>query len=131
MTQQVAKKLKQIRGWAKMPANQIGGDTKKRIEKGLCVGCGGKMPENVKVYHDACAGNAKKVVRRDAKHGATVDGLKSSMDINLTNHDKYGRNKNGVRYLGCGCNAGAGYTHGMNCKYSGQRFTDKQMKGLE
>lgn len=131
MAQQTAKKLKQIRGWAKMPLTEIGGDTKSRVDAGKCVGCGNKLPENVKVYHEACAGNAKKIVRKDAKHASKVDGLKSSMDINLTNTDKYGRNKLGKRYFGCGCNAEAGYTHGMNCKYAGQRFTDTQKKGLE
>lgn len=130
-TKKVSTKLRQVRKWAGVPLNQIGGDTKKRVDASKCIGCGNKMPDNDGVYHDACAGHAKKNVKRDVKHGATVDGLQSSMDINLTNHDKYGRNKLGVRHFGCGCNAGAGYTHGKNCKYAGQRFTDKQIKGLD
>lgn len=129
-TKQAAKKLKQIRGWAGMPLNQIGGDTKKRVNASKCVGCGNKMPEGVTVYHDNCAGNAKKVVKRDAKHGETVDGLKSIHDINNTHLDKYGRNQLGVRHFGCGCNA-MNAQHGKNCKHSGKQISDSLRKGLE
>ncbi len=130
-TKKVATKLKQVRKWAGCPLNEIGGDTRKRVDASKCIGCGNKMPDNDGVYHEACAGHAKKNVKRDAKIGEKVSGMKSSHEINNTNHDKYGRNKNGKRYFGCGCNADVGYTHSTTCKYSGQRFTDTQKKGLD
>lgn len=130
-TKKVAAKLKQVRKWAGCPLNQIGGDTKRRVDASKCIGCGNKMPDNDGVYHDACAGHAKKNAKRDAKIGEKVDGMKSSHEINNTHLDKYGRNQLGKRYFGCGCNADVGNTHGKFCSMAGQRFSDKLKKGLE
>ena len=129
-TAQAAKKLKQVRSWAGgTPLPSIGGDTKTRVNNNKCIGCGNALPEDVKVYHDNCAGKAKRNVKRDAKIGERVDGMKSSHEINNTHLDKYGRNQLGVRHFGCGCNA-MNAQHGKNCKYSGP-ISDKLRKGLE
>lgn len=122
------KRLKQVRSWAgDVSLKTIDGTVGKRLKSGKCIGCGqgisskGREGEEDAVYHARCAAKARK----------EVNEWVSSHRINLTHHDKYGRNKNGKRYYGCGCVADVGNTHGMNCGYAGQRFTAKQKEGLE
>src|SRR5687768_18557177 len=117
-TQVAAQRLKQVRSWAgDVSLKTIDGTVGKRLKSGKCLGCGraisSKGPEGEEdaVYHAKCAGKARK----------EVNEWVSSHKINLTNHDKYGRNKLGKRYFGCGCVADVGFTHGSNCKYAGQR----------
>lgn len=116
-------------GWTALPFKKVaekGAESyykkKGKWIKGVCVHCGNPIGNARKegFAHNKCHREASKDVKK----------WQSSMEINNTNHDKYGRAKTGVRYFGCGCNANNA-THGKNCKYSGQHISDSLKKGLE
>ena len=123
-----AEAAKAAAGWAALPIKKVAEKgAQKYYEKkgnwiqGVCVVCGNPISAKKKGYaHKKCHGQAVKEVKK----------WQSSMEINNTNHDKYGRNKLGVRHFGCGCNANNA-THGKHCKYAGQRISDSLREGLE
>jgi hypothetical protein len=124
-----AEAAKAAAGWAALPFKKVGEKgaeayyrKKGRWVKGVCVHCGNPIGNTKKegFAHNKCHREASREVKK----------WQSSMEINNTNHDKYGRNTNGVRYFGCGCNA-MNATHGKNCKNAGQRISDSLRKGLE